>query len=50
MIGVELEEKFNDAIQQICQTDRAKKEAKEYFKNYLVNDMIDEALESYDLD
>jgi len=45
MIGVELEEKFNDAIQDLCRTDEAKEEAKRYFENCLINDMIDETLE-----
>ena len=44
MVGVELEEKFNDAIQQHCRTDEDIVEAKRYFQNYLVNDMIDSAL------
>ena len=42
---IELEEKFNNAIQQHCQTDEDKEAAKKYFKDYLVNDMIDAALE-----
>lgn len=47
-IGVELEEKFNDVIQQICGDDGAKKEeAKVYFDRCLINDMIDEALSDW---
>lgn len=45
MIGVELEEKFNDAIQRYCVTEEDKTAAKTYFTNTLVTDMIDDALE-----
>ena len=45
MVGVEIEEKIYDAIQQYCQTDEDIVEAKQYFNNMLVNEMIDGALE-----
>ncbi len=47
MIGVELEERFIDAIQDLCRTDEAKEEAKVYFDQCIINDMIDEALEEF---
>ena len=45
MRGVELEQTFIDAVQQYCRTEEDKVEAKRYFENCLINDLIDEALE-----
>ena len=45
--GVELESKFIDAIERTLDTDEAIEEAKTYFTNCLINDLIDEALEDW---
>lgn len=47
MIGVEIEEKIYDAIQRHCVTEEDKEEAKTYFNNILINDLIDEALAEF---
>jgi len=46
-VGVEVEEAIIDAIQRYCTTDEKKEEAKTYFENCLINDMIDDALEEF---
>ena len=41
---INLEQAFEDAIQQIVQTDADKQECLEYFERMTVNDLIEEAL------
>ena len=40
-----LEEKFHDAIQRICETEADTDSCKEYFSNMTINDLINDALE-----
>lgn len=45
MIGVELEEAINSAIERTLVTKKDIEEAKTYFENMLVNEMIDAVTE-----
>lgn len=45
MKGVELEQAIQDAIERTIITETDKEDAKDYLRNILVTDMIDEAME-----
>lgn len=42
---VDLENEFQNAVQRCCKTEEDKIEAKKYFEDCLINDLIDDALE-----